>query len=209
ERLTLEMGDEIVFNVQGVPITTYVGSIRQVDWQRVQTNFMVVFPEGILEEAPQFYVMVGRIADKQVAAEFQQKLVQTFPNVSLIDLNLILQTLDEIFDKVAFAIRFMALFSIFTGILVLSGAVINSKYARLKENVLLRTIGAMQKQINGMTLIEYGYLGFFAALAGSILAVAASWALSTFFFETVFLPDLLMFVVIWVSITVITMFIGW
>lgn len=209
ERLSLEMGDEIVFNVQGVPITTYVGSIRQVDWQRVQTNFMVVFPEGILEEAPQFYVMVGRIADKQVAAEFQQKLVQTFPNVSLIDLNLILQTLDEIFDKVAFAIRFMALFSIFTGILVLSGAVINSKYARLKENVLLRTIGAMQKQINGMTLVEYGYLGFFAALAGSILAVAASWALSAFFFETVFLPDFLMLVVIWLSITVITMFIGW
>lgn len=209
ERLNVELKDKIVFNVQGIPLTTYVGSIRQVDWQRVQTNFMVVFPQGVLEKAPQFYVIIGRIADKAVAARFQRELVQKFPNVSLIDLNLILQTLDEIFDKVAFAIRFMALFSILTGMLVLSGAVINSKFARLRENVLLRTIGAMQKQINGMTIIEYSYLGLFAGLAGSLLAVIASWLLSIFFFETIFLPDFAVLAIIWLIITLMTIGIGW
>src|SRR5690606_11264321 len=71
ELLNLKLKDEIIFNVQGVPVTTYVGSMRTVDWQRVQTNFMVVFPRGILEDAPQFYVLIGRIDNKQVAADFQ------------------------------------------------------------------------------------------------------------------------------------------
>jgi len=209
ERLKLDLKDEVVFNVQGLPVTTYVGSIRKVDWQRVQTNFMVVFPTGVLEQAPQFFVVVSRIEDKQVAAKFQQELVLSFPNVSLIDLNLILNTVDEIFDKIAFVIRFMALFSIITGMLVLSGAVINSKYARLKENVLLRTMGALRKQINGMTLIEYGYLGIFSGLAGSILALLASWALAKFFFDTLFFPDFISLLVIWTSISILTVFIGW
>ncbi len=209
ERLDLKLKDELVFNVQGLPITTYVGSTREVDWQRVQTNFMVVFPKGVLETAPQFFVVIARIDNKQVAANFQQDLVKTYPNVSLIDLNLILNTIDDIFNKIAFVIRFMALFSIITGLLVLSGAVINSKYARLKENVLLRTIGALQKQINGMTLIEYGYLGLFSGLAGSILALIASWALAEFFFDTLFFPDFISLVIIWIVISLLTIFIGW
>ena len=143
--LKLNLKDEIIFDVQGVPVTTYVGSIRKVDWQRIQTNFMVVFPMGVLEQAPQFYVLITRIEEKETSAAFQRDMVIRYPNVSAIDLTLILDTLDEIFDKVAFVIRFMALFSVITGLFVLSGAVINSKYARLKENVLLRTLGAVQK----------------------------------------------------------------
>ncbi len=207
--LNLKLGDEIIFNVQGLPMPVYVGSIRKVDWQRIQTNFMVVFPLGVLEQAPQFFVVIGRIDDKQVAAKFQRELVSKFPNVSMIDLNIILETLDKIFDKIAFVIRFMALFSILTGLLVLSGAVINSKYARLKENVLLRTIGALQKQITGMTLVEYGYLGFFAGLAGSVLALIGSWALAKFFFDTLFFPDFITLFIIWISISILTMIIGW
>jgi putative ABC transport system permease protein len=103
----------------------------------------------------------------------------------------------------------MALFSILTGMLVLSGAVINSKYARLKENVLLRTMGALQKQIHGMTLVEYGYLGLFSGLGGSILALIGSWALAKFFFDTLFFPDFIVLFAIWISISALTMFIGW
>ena len=207
--LRLKLKDEIIWNVQGVPIKTYVGSIREVDWRRVQTNFMVVFPKGVLENAPQFYVLVSKIDDKQISASFQQELVRKFPNVSAIDLTLILNTLDNIFDKVALVIRFMALFSVLTGLFVLSGAVINSKYARLKENVLLRTLGAVQKQLLKMTIIEYGYLGIFAGLTGSLLALIASWALSIFFFEILFFPDFLSLAVIWILVTFLTVFVGW
>ena len=209
EGLHLEMGDEIIWNVQGIPITTYLGSKRDVDWQRVQTNFTVVFPTGVLETAPQFYVLVARIDDPDVSATFQQELVQKFPNISAIDLTLILNTLDQIFDKVAFVIRFMALFSILTGMVVLMGAVINSKFARLRENVLLRTLGAVQKQLTRITILEYVYLGTFAGFVGSMLAIAASWALSKYFFDVLFFPDLLLLVVIWFGVTLMTVLIGW
>ena len=207
--LNLKLKDEIVWNVQGVDVKTYVGSFREVDWQRVQTNFMVVFPEGVLENAPQFFVLISRIDDKNISARFQQELVRKFPNVSAIDLTLILETVDQVFDKIGFVIRFMAFFSVLTGLIVLSGAVINSKYARLKENVLLRTLGAVQKQLLQMTIIEYSYLGIFAGLTGSLLALIASWILSVYFFEILFFPDFLSLGAIWILVLFLTVFVGW
>jgi putative ABC transport system permease protein len=209
DRMSLELGDEIEFNVQGLPMSTYVGSIREVDWQRIQTNFMVVFPRDVLEEAPQFYVLVSRIDQREKAAEFQKQLVVNFPNISMIDLTLILATLDDIFSKVELVIRFMALFSVLTGLVVLAGAVINSKYARLKENVLLRTIGALKKQLVGMTLVEYGYLGIFAAFTGSLLSIITSWILARFFFEIKFFPDFISLIIIWVLVSLLTILVGW
>jgi putative ABC transport system permease protein len=209
ESLNLELKDEIIWDVQGVPVITYVGSTREIDWQRIQTNFMVVFPEGVLEDAPQFYVILSRIDDKQRAAAFQQEMVKKFPTVSLIDLNLILDTLDKVFEKIAFVIRFMALFTIITGMLILSAAVINSKYARLKENVLLRTMGALRKQISGITLVEYSFLGFFAGLSGILLAYFGAWLLAVYLFEIKYFPDLLSLLFIWLLVTALTIFIGW
>jgi putative ABC transport system permease protein len=209
EGLKLKLKDEIVWNVQGVDVKTYVGSFREVDWQRVQTNFMVVFPKGVLENAPQFYVLISRIDNKNVSAKFQQELVRNFPNVSAIDLTLILETVDQVFDKIGFVIRFMALFSVLAGLFVLSGAVINSKYARLKESVLLRTLGASKKQLLQMTVIEFTYLGTFAGLSGSLLALIASWALSVFFFDILFFPDLISLALTWILIAFLTVLVGW
>lgn len=209
ENLEVDLNDELVFDVQGVPITAYVGSTREVDWQRIQTNFIFVFPEGILEQAPQFYVMMTRSDSKATSSVFFQDLVRQFPNISAIDLTLILKTIDEFLDKIAFVIEFMALFSIVTGLIVLAGAVINSKYARMKENVLLRTLGALKKQITRMTLIEYGYLGFFAGFAGILLAVAGSWILTIQFFEAKFVPDYIGLLEVWVLVSMLTMLVGW
>ena len=143
------------------------------------------------------------------ANRFQQELVMGYPNVSLIDLRLILSTVESLFSKISVVIKFLALFSIITGLVVLAGAVVNSKFARIKENVLLRTIGARTRQIMQITLIEYAYLGLFSALTGMILSLAGGWALCRFFFEVqlgVAWIDLL-----WVggAVTFLTVFIGW
>jgi len=209
ENLELEIGDEVIFDVQGVPITTYIGSIRDVDWQRIQTNFIFVFPNGVLEKAPQFYVLMTKTDSKPQASKFQRELVIGYPNIAVIDLSLILATIDEFMSKVAFVIQFMALFSIATGLVVLAGAVINSKYIRLKENVLLRTLGALKKQIVSMTLIEYGYLGLFAGLTGILLSLLASWGLAILFFDIIFFPDFTSMLVIWLGVSMLTMIIGW
>jgi putative ABC transport system permease protein len=209
ETLELELGDKVEFDVQGVPITTYIGSLRDVDWQRIQTNFIFVFPSNVLEQAPQFYVLMTRTPDKVTASVFQQELVQFFPNVSAIDLTLILQTIDEFMDKIAFVIRFMAFFSVVTGLIVLIGAISNSRFSRLKENVLFRTLGAVRKQIVRLTLIEYCYLGFIAGLTGSLLSIVSAWGLSRFFFEIDFTPAFGNIVTVCLGITLITVIIGW
>lgn len=141
DNLDVEVGDSITFDVQGIYVTTYVSGFREVEWPNDPPNFMVVFPKNVLEEAPQIYVLTTKIIDPQKATKYQRELVASFPNVSLIDLTLVLKTLNDFFDKVSFIIRFMALFSLLTGLVVLAGSVINSKFGRLKENVLLRTMG--------------------------------------------------------------------
>jgi putative ABC transport system permease protein len=207
--LKLAVGDEVVFDVQGIPFTTYIGSVRDVDWQRIQTNFIFVFPAGVIDKAPQFYVLMTRTPDKVKASIFQQELVQFFPNVSAIDLGLILKTIDEFMGKVAFVIRFMALFSVFTGLIVLIGAISNSRFARLKENVLLRTLGAVRKQIVRLTLIEYTYLGVISGVTGSLLSIISAWALAKFFFKIEFSPNLVDVVTISAGVALITVAIGW
>src|ERR1041384_334034 len=112
-----------------------------------------------------------------------------YPNVSLIDLRLILSTVNQLFDKLGLVVRFLALFSIITGLVVLAGAVINSKFVRIKENVLLRTLGARTSQITKITLIEYAWLGLFSALAGLILSLGSGWLLAKFFFDITFAFD--------------------
>ena len=195
-----EIGTKVGFNVQGTIIETEVSSIREVDFNRVQTNFMVVFPTGVLEKAPQFHVVITRTENEDQSALFQRELVSTFPNVSVVDLTQILRTVDDVLGKVSFVIQFMALFSILTGLLVLLSSVIISKYQRIKESVLLRTIGASRKQILRINALEYFLLGGLAALTGILLSVAASWALAVFQFKIPyqpnFLPVLVAFVII-------------
>jgi putative ABC transport system permease protein len=208
KRMNLKLGYELVFNVQGAPIKTVIGSTREVDWNRVQTNFLIVFPEGVLEEAPQFHVLVTKVKSAEQSAIFQRALVQEFPNVSAIDLGLILRTIDEILEKVSFVIRFMALFSIITGLIVLSSSVIISKYQRIQESVLLRTLGANSKQILQISLIEYFFLGTLATLSGILLSLVSSWLLAIFVFEVPFRPVLIPLAAVLLVVTVLTIMIG-
>src|SRR4030095_4644168 len=131
-------GDPLEFEVQGVTLKTHVASIREVDWRRVQPNFFVVFPEGVLENAPQFYAITLRSDSNQTSANLQSAIARRFANVSVIDLSIILATLVSTLDKIPAAIRWVALFTILTGLAVLSSAVLSSRTQRLKEAVLLR-----------------------------------------------------------------------
>lgn len=209
ESLAVTVGDSLIFDVQGVPIKTYISGIRKVEWPKDPPNFIFVFPSGVLESAPQIYVTATRIDDQQQANRFQQQLVMQFPNVSLIDLRLILSTVNELFNKLGLVIRFLALFSIITGLVVLAGAVINSKFVRIRENVLLRTVGARTAQITKITLIEYAWLGLFSALTGLTLSLGSGWLLTKFFFEITFAFDAIELLVICVGVVLLTVLIGW
>ena len=181
--LQLGLGDEIEWDIQGVPIKTKVTSVRAVEWRRLDSNFFVVFPEGAIEAAPKTFVAALRTATPADSARMQREVVMAFPNVSAIDLALIMETLDSIFSKVAFVIQFMALFTVATGIIVLVGAVMTGRYQRVRETVLLRTLGATRRQLVQIQLVEYAILGVLAAVVGGLLAIMGNALLAKFVFD--------------------------
>ena len=205
---SMDLGDTMIWNVQGAMLPVRIGSLREVDWNRIQTNFLVVFPTGVLEDAPQFHVLMTQVPSREVSARFQQAVVRQFPNVSIIDLGLILDILDKVLSKIGFVIRFMAAFCMFTGIVVLISSVLISKYQRIQESVLLRTLGASTGQIYIITAIEYLFLGALAALTGIALSIAGSWALAKFVFETSFSPNFIPVIIVFVSVCALTVSIG-
>lgn len=209
ETLEVEVGDTLVFDIQGVALGATISGVRGVDWPKDPPNFIFVFPNGVLNKAPQIWVAATRVGEKDGSQRFQQELVMGFPNVSLLDLRLILSTVEDLFDKVGLVVRFLALFSIITGLVVLAGAVVNSKFVRIRENVLLRTIGARTKQIMQITLIEYAYLGIFSALTGMSLSLLGGWALCRFFFEVQLGVSWIGLVWVGSAVTFLTIFIGW
>ena len=204
----LKLGDKVVFNVQGVLMETFVGSIRKVDWTSLQINFMILFPTGVLEKAPQFNVMTTYVPNKESSAALQRDLVQKFPNVTILDLRQVFTIVEDILNKISWIINFMAFFSILTGLIVLVGSVRNSKYQRIKESVLLRTLGAKSKQILQITTLEYVYLGILGSLTGVLLSLIGSQLLAVLVFKEPFIPSVIPFLVFIPGITFLVVLIG-
>ncbi len=187
--LAIELGDSIIWDVQGIPITSYVASVRTVNWQTPQPNFFVVFPTGVLEPAPQFFATTVRTNSRESSVNLQQEIVQAYPNVSAIDVGQIVSTIRDFLDRVTFVIQFIGLFSIVTGLIVLAGSAATSRFQRIREGVLLRTLGAKQNQVVKIQVIEYALLGTMAALLGLFLSVGASFLLGYFYFDIEFTPS--------------------
>jgi len=207
--LQVSVGDSLTFNVQGVQVETRIASIREVEFTRPEPNFFVLFPSGVLDNAPQFFATVIQTTDEDQTATIQQQVVQSHPNISAIDVGVALQSVQEFLDKIAMAVQFMALFSILTGFIVLGGSIAISRKQRTREAVLLRTLGADKKQISGIQTIEYALLGLLAGLTGLLLALIASWALAWFYFDLAFNPDWAVLFFIMTAIVISAIVIGW
>ncbi|MBS1240698.1 MAG: permease [Gemmatimonadetes bacterium] len=184
--LGVTIGDEIVWNVQGVPVRSRVTSLREVDWARFEPNFFAVFRSGALDRAPQTFVTLARTTSPAERGALQRRLAERFPNVTSVDLASVQLTFEQILGRVALAIRFMAGFSLATGVVVLIGAIATTRFQRIKEGVLLRTLGATRPQVFRVVLAEYLALGILSALMAVVLAAAATWALTRFVFDSAF-----------------------
>jgi putative ABC transport system permease protein len=202
--LKVRVGDEIVWDVQGVSVPSRVAVLREVEWARFEPNFFVVFPEGPLDAAPRSYVLLARVEDPARRARLQRAVVEAHPNVSTLDLAQVQRAIEGVLDKVVLAIRFMALFSLAAGALVLAGAVASSRYQRVREGALLRTLGARRAQLLQVLVAEYAVLGALAAGAAILLSTGAAWALLRFVFDQPFAlpgPELLLLLVTVLGLT--------
>jgi putative ABC transport system permease protein len=206
--LGVAVGDTVVWNVQGVPVRTVVSNTRTVNWARFEANFFLVFAPEALRHAPQQFVVVANVPAGDMLAQIQRDVVRRFPNISSLDLTLVRSTIGAIVNRVTLAIRFLGLFSIAMGIPVLFSAVAATRRARLREGVLLRTLGASRAQVARVLLAEYAALGALGALTGMVLAFAGAWGLTRFVFKDPFEPAVLPALAIAAGMLLLTMGIG-
>ena len=189
EEIGIGVGDEVVWDVQGIRVPTRVASLREVDWARFEPNFFVVFEPGSLDGAPHTLVTLTRIERPADRGVFQRRLAERLPNVTTLDLSVVQEALERLVDRVVLAIRFMAGFTLATGTLVLVGALATSRFQRIREGALLRTLGATRSQIFRIVLAEYFALGAIAAAVAALLSLVAAWALAKWVFEGRFSPQ--------------------
>jgi putative ABC transport system permease protein len=153
-------------------------------------------------------VLLTRLASPAERGRFQRRLAERFSNISTLDLSQLQEALERLIDRVALAMRFMALFSLGVGVLVLVGALATSRFQRIREGALLRTLGATQSQVFRVVLAEYFSLGLLASAVALALAAAAGWALARFVFEGNFSVPVLPMTGLTLSIVALTVVVG-
>ncbi|MBR9989610.1 MAG: ABC transporter permease [Gemmatimonadetes bacterium] len=199
--LDVGIGDRITWDVTGVSVESVVTSIRTVDWAQFETNFFFIFEPGVLDDAPQSSVSLVAVANDTARAILQREVVVRFPNISVIDIASVQRVLGRIVDRVTYAIRFMAAFSVGAGALVLFGAIAASRFQRVRESALLRALGATRAQVRSIMLVEYAALGSLAGLTGVVLAGLAGWLLTRFVFSLPYTLPIGALASIWLIVT--------
>jgi putative ABC transport system permease protein len=180
--LGVDVGSSLGFDVQGVRVDARVTSIRKVDWQTFSTNFFVVFSPGALDGAPITFVATARVPAASETS-VQDAVVSAFPNVTVVPVRDILQRAAGILAQISFAIRAIALFSIAAGLTVMAGTLVASRWQRLSESAILRTLGASRTTVARVFAVEYACLGAAAGVGGTVLAAALAWIVQRYVLE--------------------------
>ncbi|HEX9368487.1 MAG TPA: FtsX-like permease family protein, partial [Vicinamibacterales bacterium] len=180
ERSRINVGDTIRFDVVGRIVEARVTSVREVQWEDARSGgFMFVFRPGPLDHAPQTWIGILKAPeDPSARGRFQRDLVAEFPNVSAIDLREVLATVKGAVDNVTLAISIVGGIALVSGVLILAGAVAMTKFQRVYEAAILRTLGASTRMLGAMLALEYGGLGLLAGAVGAAGAIALTWGVS-------------------------------
>jgi putative ABC transport system permease protein len=184
-RFQIQLGDEMRFDVLGRIVTARVRSFRSVDFRDFRAGgFMIVFRPGPFDAAPHTYIAAVKGAnDAGARARMQGQLVTQYPNVSVIDLREVLSSISKIVDNVTMAVTVVGGLVLLSGTLILVGAVSMTKFRRVYEAAILKTLGASSRLIAAMLLLEYGVLGAIAGTVGALGAIALSWAVAHYALE--------------------------
>jgi putative ABC transport system permease protein len=182
ERFRINVGDLMRFDVMGRSIEARVSSVRHVEWSDSRAGgFMFVFRPGLLDKAPHGFISFFRGPEDVAArARLQGELVGRFPNVSVIDGREMLTAVRTIVDNVTLAVTVVGSLVVLSGLLILVGAVAMTKFRRIYEAAIFKTLGATRRMIASVLLLEYGVLGALAGTIGSVGAIALTWGISRY-----------------------------
>ena len=190
DRFRIQVGDQMRFDVLGRIVTARVASVRRVDWRDFRAGgFMLVFSPGTFDNAPHTYISALQ-GPREPGARgvLQAALVSQFPNVSVIDLREVLETVRGVINNVTLGVTVVGALVLLSGALILIGAVSMTKFRRVYEAAILKTLGASSRLIGAILLLEYGVLGAIAGTVGSLAAIVLSWALATYALELPWAP---------------------
>jgi len=161
--------------VQGIPVEFAVTSLRHVDWRTFGINFFLLAEPGTLDDAPQFRIATVRLP-RDREQQVQDRLAVLFPNVTLIDVRQILDKVASVVDRIGRGVRFIGLFTVVAGILILGGAVSATAARRGREVAVLKTLGMTRGDIVAVFSLEYALVGLVAGAIGSVGGAVLAWA---------------------------------
>ncbi|MER2540615.1 MAG: FtsX-like permease family protein [Azonexus sp.] len=167
--LGIKLGDSLTFTISGKETQVRVSSLRKLEWDSMRVNFFVLMPPGVIDDAPASYITSFHLpADK---AELGRDLVARFPNVTLIDVDMVLKQIQTVMEQVSSAVLFIFVFTLLAGGVVLYSALMTAFDERRYELSVMRALGAQRRQLRQSLLTELLVVG---AIAGLIAAFGAS-----------------------------------
>ena len=180
--LGVTVGSTLTFDLQGQLVTATVESLRSLDWGSLTTNFYVIFSPGALDDLPVTYIATAR-TEPADDLPLQRAVVSAFPNVTAIGIRHVLDAIQAVLERIALVVRFMAVFTILAGLVVLAGAIATTRYRRIRESAILKTVGATRAVIAKVFAVEYAMLGAVAGLIGAAMATLLAYILLRFFMD--------------------------
>jgi putative ABC transport system permease protein len=178
--LGLKLGDQLKFDVAGVPVEGRITSLRKVDWASMRVNFFVLFPRAAMPELPSTFVAAFR-APPEVG--FDRALSREFHNVTVVDVSAQLGQVQAVLDQVIGAVQLLFSFTLATGLLVLLATVSSTREARTHEFALMRAMGASSKLLAQVQRAELLGVGALAGLLAGGMALLIGGLLARYVFE--------------------------
>ncbi|MEW9856962.1 ABC transporter permease [Novosphingobium sp. M1R2S20] len=188
ETLDLGVGDTLTVSVLGREIEARIASLRQVNWDSMGFNYVLVFSPNALQGAPHSLTSTIEI-DPSHEGAVSRALLAAFPSASIIAVSEVLGQVRTILDQMATAILLSASVAILAGIAVLVGAIAASRQVRTYDSVILKTLGATRGQILGAQALEYGILAAVLCMLALGLGVLAGWYVIVGVFEFGWAPE--------------------
>lgn len=178
-RFGFALGDRIRFDILGREVTARVTSVREVEWADTRAGgFMFVFRPGVLDRAPHTYIASLRGPETPEArARLQRDLVARYSNVSAIDVREVARTVESVLSQITLAVSIVGAVALFSGLLIVVGSVAMTKFQRLHEAAVFKTLGAGSSTVVTMLALEYGVLGLLAGTVGALASMGLSWAI--------------------------------
>ena len=173
QALGLKVGSVIEWTAIEGNIRARVANIRRTDTIRVGSNNQFILSPGALDGFSAVYYGALRVSPSAIGA-LQSKIFTQFPTVTVINASDILEIIQGVMDRVSLAVRFVAGFAIFGGLIVLASSVAGTRYRRMREVAILKTVGATQGTLVRMFCAEFAVIGSAAGLIGGTLGVLAS-----------------------------------